>query len=143
MPYEDVPFKNSDELMQIYREVIRNKFIEVNGLFWPISALVTPTSNGRHITTDFEAFDGFMRGLRAAWIQIVSEEETLDPEPGIEKLRKATFIATPPRREPQRMVVEEYVAIDDKNPIGVSRVDIAVYSEGKRPDLENRRRIEL
>lgn len=38
----------------------------------------------------------------------------------------------------QKMVAEEYLAVDDQDCDGTSVVSIEVYPEGKRPDLESR-----
>lgn len=41
----------------------------------------------------------------------------------------------------RKMVVEEYLAVEDHDCDGESSVDIAVYEKGQRPDLESRKEI--
>ncbi|MBI2639337.1 MAG: hypothetical protein HYW90_00380 [Candidatus Sungbacteria bacterium] len=64
------------------------------------------------------------------------------------KLRRTTFMA--PRKRStsgfnakqlgnmQMLVVEEYLAVDDHDDDGISRVAIEVYPYGHRPNLEGR-----
>lgn len=70
-----------------------------------------------HTTVGADVFPTFIKALRAAGIRIIKEEEIMDDH---------------------ARGVEEYVAVDNLDYEGVSRVAIEVYPDGERPNLESR-----
>lgn len=90
-----------------------------------------------HTTCCFEAFDAAIRTLR--FLSIYPKVEHLDKQVDVGfgdkvALRKATF-RIPWNGEVK--VVEEYLAVQDCDCDGTDLVEVAVYDEGKRPDLES------
>ena len=92
-----------------------------------------------HTTVGFEAFDAFIKSLRLQGIKPKVKETSKVVDLGLEEdsrhLRTATFRRPGHKRV---MVVEEYLAIQDNDCDGLSRVAIETYEDGKRPDLEKR-----
>ena len=90
-----------------------------------------------HTTVGFDTFNGFIRALRLFGITPKVEEilgvVDVGPYGAKRNFQRATF-RLPGRKH--RNIVEEYLAVKDCDCDGVSCVNIAVYPEGKRPNLE-------
>jgi len=86
------------------------------------------------ITLGFEAFDGFVKGLEIAGTGVIVVEDSVRLAPDGRSLRKAHFKAANGRK----MIAEEYVAFLSYDCDGVSTVELAIYRESNRPNLESR-----
>lgn len=89
-----------------------------------------------HITIGGDLFDGFLKALETLGINYHTEE--LNKSRAFtdgKALRRAIF---QPDANRSKIVVEEHIVVDDP---GVTRIAIEVYTAGKRPDLESRRKI--
>lgn len=104
---------------------------------------------GCHTTVGFEAFDAFLRALNIIGtpVSTVNECEETGARTGGRRLRWTVFGAPHQTRKRsvrrplssmQLMIVEEYLAVDDRMHDGISRIAIEVYPTGQRPDLESR-----
>jgi len=90
-----------------------------------------------HTTIGFVAFDAAVNMLRTLSIypkvEFLDKEADMGPYSERRNLRKAAF------RIPWNglsMVIEEYFASKSSDCDGVDYVDIAIYEEGERPDLD-------
>lgn len=92
-----------------------------------------------HRTEGSEQLDAFLHALQLLGIkpEVKELEKTFDigGYDDDKHMRKATF-RLPGRKS--KMVVEEYLSMDDHDCDGISRIAIEVYPESKRPDLESR-----
>ena len=72
----DELFKNSPELMKVYRDVIKNNSIEVDGMRWPLDTLIFATSNAVHMKVFYaKHIAGCRTSDNAVVIVAVNEEE--------------------------------------------------------------------
>lgn len=92
-----------------------------------------------HTTRGFEAFEVTLNTLRALSVY-PTKVENLDKRVDVglydeeRNLRTATFCIP---WNGKTVVIEEYLAVHDCDCDGTDFVDIAIYEEGKRPDLES------
>jgi hypothetical protein len=96
-----------------------------------------------HQTVGFEAFDTFIQALELLDVETKQWElpfkvYDVGYEQETKHLRAATF--THPKSN-RKMVVEEYLLIEDQDCDGTSRVAIEVYEDCHRPNLEARRQV--
>jgi hypothetical protein len=90
-----------------------------------------------HGTYGWESYEAVVNGFKTLGISVEETFQELSRSRGRDNgrhrvnLRMATFSAP----DGKAMVVEEYLALDDGDCDGMSRVDAVVYEQGNRPEL--------
>lgn len=90
-----------------------------------------------HQTVGWDKFEAFVLALRKAGIVVLEEEkaEVLTRGFDLDDRKAHLRIAYFKTKRGKRMVVEEWLQVEDRDCDGTSVVDIAIYAYGRRPSL--------